>query len=123
MTRDTELGIAIDQYAGALGIRDGEGAWGILSGGLISRQESFRLAVIAGFAPFYTSPPRKAINRFSKKSCKFSFSDHQHCLASTSRRWSAGATKRSLRYLEASWLNLIRSAIRCPETLHLGQLR
>jgi len=53
--RGTELGVAIDQYAGAVGIRDGEGAWGILSRGLISRRESFRLAVIAAFAPFYSA--------------------------------------------------------------------
>jgi inosine/xanthosine triphosphatase len=51
--RGTELGIAIDHYAGAVGIRDGEGAWGILSRGLITRRDSFRLAVIAAFAPFY----------------------------------------------------------------------
>lgn len=48
-----ELGVAIDNFAGRAGIRDGEGAWGVLSGGLVSRQESFRVAVIAAFAPFY----------------------------------------------------------------------
>ena len=51
--RGTELSVAIDQFAGAQGIRDGQGAWGVLSGNLISRQESFRLAVVAAFAPFY----------------------------------------------------------------------
>jgi inosine/xanthosine triphosphatase len=51
----TELGIAIDQYAGAVGIRDGQGAWGILSANLISRQDSFRLALLAAFAPFYNA--------------------------------------------------------------------
>jgi len=49
----TELSVAIDQFAGTKGIRDGQGAWGVLSGNLISRQESFRLAVVAAFAPFY----------------------------------------------------------------------
>ncbi len=39
LARGTELSIAIDRYAGAVGIR--------------SRQESFRLAVVAAFAPFY----------------------------------------------------------------------
>jgi len=53
LRRGTELGLAIDQYAGAGGIRDGDGVWGILSRGLISRRDSFRLAVIAAFAPFY----------------------------------------------------------------------
>jgi inosine/xanthosine triphosphatase len=50
-----ELAAAIDQFAGAVGIRDGKGAWGVLSGGLISRQDSFRIAVIAAFAPFYNA--------------------------------------------------------------------
>jgi non-canonical (house-cleaning) NTP pyrophosphatase len=53
LTRGTELSIAIDRYAGAVGIRDGQGAWGVLSDNLVTRQESFRLAVVAAFAPFY----------------------------------------------------------------------
>ena len=53
LSRRTELSIAIDRYAGAVGIRDGQGAWGVLSDNLVSRQESFRLAVVAAFAPFY----------------------------------------------------------------------
>jgi len=48
-----ELSAAIDKFSGAVGIRDQEGAWGVLSSDLISRQEAFRLAVIAAFAPFY----------------------------------------------------------------------
>ena len=38
-----------------VGIRDAQGAWGVLSGNLISRQEAFRVAVIAAFAPFYNA--------------------------------------------------------------------
>ena len=53
--RGTELSIAIDQFAGAVGIRDGQGAWGVLSGNLVSRQESFRRAVEFAFAPFYNA--------------------------------------------------------------------
>lgn len=53
LSRGTELSIAIDRYAGVVGIRDGQGAWGVLSDNLVSRQESFRLAVVAAFAPFY----------------------------------------------------------------------
>src|SRR5271165_3793664 len=49
----TELSVAIDRYAGAIGIRDGQGAWGVLTDNLVSRQESFRLAVVVAFAPFY----------------------------------------------------------------------
>jgi non-canonical (house-cleaning) NTP pyrophosphatase len=54
LTRGTELDVAIDTYAGAVGIRDG-GERGDFIGGLISRQESFRLAAIAAFAPFYNA--------------------------------------------------------------------
>jgi inosine/xanthosine triphosphatase len=48
-----ELSAAIDRFAGSVGIRDVQGAWGVLSGGLISRTEAFRVAVVAAFAPFY----------------------------------------------------------------------
>jgi non-canonical (house-cleaning) NTP pyrophosphatase len=51
----TELAVAIDKFAGEVGIRDGQGAWGVLSANLISRQEAFRVAVIAAFAPFYNA--------------------------------------------------------------------
>jgi inosine/xanthosine triphosphatase len=53
VVRGTELSTAIDDFAGQAGIRDAQGAWGVLSGNLISRQESFRVAVVAAFAPFY----------------------------------------------------------------------
>ncbi len=50
-----ELAAAIDRFAGAVGIRDAQGAWGVLSSGLISRTEAFRIAVVAAFAPFYNA--------------------------------------------------------------------
>jgi inosine/xanthosine triphosphatase len=50
-----ELAVAIDRFAGAVGIRDAQGAWGVLSSNFISRQEAFRVAVIAAFAPFYNA--------------------------------------------------------------------
>jgi inosine/xanthosine triphosphatase len=53
LMQGTELSVAIDQFAGAQGIRDAQGAWGVLSSNLITRQEAFRVAVIAAFAPFY----------------------------------------------------------------------
>ncbi len=49
-----ELSEAIDAFAGGRGIRDAQGAWGVLTGNLITRQESFRIAVINAFAPFFT---------------------------------------------------------------------
>jgi inosine/xanthosine triphosphatase len=50
-----ELSEAIDRFAGAVGIRDAQGAWGVLSRDLITRQEAFRIAVLAAFAPFYNA--------------------------------------------------------------------
>jgi inosine/xanthosine triphosphatase len=55
LDRGVELSVAIDRFAGAVGIRDAQGAWGVLSSGLISRTEAFRVAVVAAFAPFYNS--------------------------------------------------------------------
>jgi inosine/xanthosine triphosphatase len=50
-----ELSQAIDRFAGEIGIRDAQGAWGVLSRDLITRQEAFRVAVLAAFAPFYNA--------------------------------------------------------------------
>jgi inosine/xanthosine triphosphatase len=60
LLRGTELSVAIDRFAGQVGIRDGQGAWGILTSNLLSRQESFRLAVLAAFAPFYNAKMYRA---------------------------------------------------------------
>lgn len=48
-----ELGVVIDSFAGGKAIRDAQGAWGVLTGNLITRQDAFRTAVINAFAPFY----------------------------------------------------------------------
>ena len=50
--RGVELSEAIDSFAGSEGIRDGQGAWGVLTHGLITRQDAFRVALINAFAPF-----------------------------------------------------------------------
>jgi inosine/xanthosine triphosphatase len=50
-----ELAQAIDKFSGSAGIRDGQGAWGVLSGNLITRREAFRVALVAAFAPFYNA--------------------------------------------------------------------
>jgi inosine/xanthosine triphosphatase len=55
-----ELSAAIDRFAGAVGIRDNQGAWGVLSSDLISRTEAFRVAVIAAFSPFYNAKMYRA---------------------------------------------------------------
>ena len=53
LDRGAELSHAIEAYTGIQGIRDTQGAWGVLTKNLIDRQESFRIAVISAFAPFF----------------------------------------------------------------------
>jgi inosine/xanthosine triphosphatase len=53
LDKGVELASAIDKFAGMAGIRDNQGAWGVLSNNLITRREAFRLALVAAFAPFY----------------------------------------------------------------------
>jgi inosine/xanthosine triphosphatase len=48
-----ELGLVIDEVAGARDVRSRQGAWGVLSRDLITRSMSFEAALIAAFAPFY----------------------------------------------------------------------
>src|SRR6266849_1300576 len=55
-----ELAAAIDRFAGAVGIRNAQGGWGVLSNNFITRQEAFRVAVIAAFAPFYNAKMYRA---------------------------------------------------------------
>jgi inosine/xanthosine triphosphatase len=50
-----ELADAIDRFAGGCNLRDTQGAWGVLSANLITRQDAFRLAVLSAFAPFYNA--------------------------------------------------------------------
>lgn len=53
--KGVELATAIDKFAGMAGIRDNQGAWGVLSNNLITRREAFRVALVAAFAPFYNT--------------------------------------------------------------------
>jgi inosine/xanthosine triphosphatase len=55
LDQGVELATAIDRFAGETGIRDAQGAWGVLTGDLIGRQEAFRVALIAAFAPFFNA--------------------------------------------------------------------
>jgi len=50
-----ELADAIDEYAGGHGIRDAEGAWGVLTGGIITRRDAVRVSVVSAFASFLNS--------------------------------------------------------------------
>jgi inosine/xanthosine triphosphatase len=51
--KGVELSVAIDRFAGQAGIRDAQGAWGVLSADKITRQDAFGVALIAAFAPFF----------------------------------------------------------------------
>jgi inosine/xanthosine triphosphatase len=55
LDKGVELATAIDKFAGMAGIRDNQGAWGVLSNNLITRREAFRVALVAAFAPFYNA--------------------------------------------------------------------
>lgn len=55
LNNGVELAAAIDKFTGMSGIRDGQGAWGILSNDLITRREAFRIALVAAFAPSYNA--------------------------------------------------------------------
>ena len=48
-----ELGLVIDEVAGARDVRSRQGAWGVLTGGLFDRTRSFEIALINALAPFY----------------------------------------------------------------------
>src|SRR2546425_1524135 len=48
-----ELGLVIDEVAGARDVRSRQGAWGVLSRDLLTRSMSFEAALVAAFAPFY----------------------------------------------------------------------
>jgi inosine/xanthosine triphosphatase len=48
-----ELAEAIDEFAGQRGVRDAQGAWGVLTGNRVTRKDAFRIAVINAFAPFF----------------------------------------------------------------------
>ncbi len=50
-----DLAQAVDAFAGSHGIRDAQGAWGVLTRDLVTRRDAFRLAVINAFAPFYNA--------------------------------------------------------------------
>ena len=58
--KGVDLADAIDAYAGGQRIRNGLGAWGVLTAGLITREDAFRIATINAFAPFFRRPASQA---------------------------------------------------------------
>jgi inosine/xanthosine triphosphatase len=55
LDRGVELSTAIDAFAGQQGIRDAQGAWGVLTHNLITRPDVLRAATINAFAPFFNT--------------------------------------------------------------------
>lgn len=52
VTKGVELSEAIDAFAGQRGIRDAQGAWGVLTRNLVTREDAFYMALLNAFAPF-----------------------------------------------------------------------
>ncbi|MBC7930126.1 MAG: DUF84 family protein [Rubrivivax sp.] len=50
-----ELGDVMDEVAGEHDVRSRQGAWGVLTRGLLTRAASFEDALIAAFTPFYNA--------------------------------------------------------------------
>ena len=50
-----ELGEVMDEVACQSDVRSRQGAWGVLSRGLLTRAMSFETALVAAFAPFYNA--------------------------------------------------------------------
>ncbi len=50
-----ELGEVMDEVAGEHDVRSRQGAWGVLSRGLLTRAEAYETALVAAFAPFYNA--------------------------------------------------------------------
>jgi len=50
-----ELAEAIDAFAGDQGIRDAQGAWGVLTRDLITRRDAIRISVINAFSALFAS--------------------------------------------------------------------
>jgi inosine/xanthosine triphosphatase len=48
-----ELGDAMARFSGEHDVRSGQGAWGVLTAGVVDRARSFEIALLNAFAPFY----------------------------------------------------------------------
>jgi non-canonical (house-cleaning) NTP pyrophosphatase len=50
-----ELSEAIDRFARETDVRSRQGAWGVLTDGMVGRASSFETALLAALAPFYNT--------------------------------------------------------------------
>jgi inosine/xanthosine triphosphatase len=58
--RGVDLSEAIDAYAKGSGIRDAQGAWGVLTRDIITRRDAFRISVIAAFSALLSTVDLRA---------------------------------------------------------------
>lgn len=58
--RGVDLSEAIDAYAKGSGIRDAQGAWGVLTRDIITRRDAFRVSVIAAFSSLFSAVDLRA---------------------------------------------------------------
>lgn len=61
--RGVELAEAIDAFAEGEGIRDAQGAWGVLTHDIITRRDAIRISVINAFAPILNAPTSSETRR------------------------------------------------------------
>ncbi|PYP82570.1 MAG: hypothetical protein DMF61_26105 [Blastocatellia bacterium AA13] len=55
LRRGEDLSNVIDSFAGRFDVRSNEGTWGVLTRDMVTRGNSFEMAVLAALAPFYNS--------------------------------------------------------------------
>ncbi len=53
MVKGRDLSEVIDEFSQQIDVRSKQGTWGILTRDLLTRQQSFEIALTAAFAPFY----------------------------------------------------------------------
>ena len=53
MEQGRDLGVVIDEVANQTDVRSKQGTWGTLTRDLLTRRQSFEIALTAAFAPFY----------------------------------------------------------------------
>jgi len=55
MKHNRDLSEVIDEFTERIDVRSKQGTWGILTKDLLTRQQSFEIALTAAFAPYYNS--------------------------------------------------------------------
>jgi non-canonical (house-cleaning) NTP pyrophosphatase len=55
MKQNRDLSEVIDEFTKRIDVRSKQGTWGILTKDLLTRQQSFEIALTTAFAPFYNS--------------------------------------------------------------------